>query len=139
MHKFQHILYGNFPEYWLTVKGDHLLNRSALHSGQCRINTLQALKKLQPSTLNNVEPPERTMFWNNTLRRSKSDFCMEYTRTSWRPSYSSPMRSGRNKTSGALNRAGPIYRWRDNNTFQLQISGSTQIKHLLNYTNHNCL
>jgi len=61
----------------MTVKGDHLLNTSALHSGQSRIYTLQLIKKLQQSTLNNVEPPERTMFWNNTLRRSKSDFCME--------------------------------------------------------------
>jgi len=66
-----------FSRLLMTIRGDHLLNRSALHSGQCRIYTLQPLKKLQPSTLNNVEPPERTMFWNNTLRRSKSDFCME--------------------------------------------------------------
>lgn len=51
-----------FSRLLMTIRGDHLLNRSALHSGQCRIYTLQPLKKLQPSTLNNVEPPERTMF-----------------------------------------------------------------------------
>jgi hypothetical protein len=39
----------------------------------------------------------------HSLRRSMSDFCMEKTSTSCRPSYSSPIRSGRNSTSGARN------------------------------------
>lgn len=60
-------------------------------------------------TLNNVEPPDSTIFLNKTLRRSKSDFCMEYSNTSCNPSHSSPTRSGLNSTSGARNLAGPIY------------------------------
>lgn len=33
-------------------------------------------------TLNKVEPPESTMFLNKTFLKSKSDFCIEYIKTS---------------------------------------------------------
>lgn len=62
-----------------------------------------------PKPLNKVEPPERTIFWNSILRKSISDFCIAYVSTSCIPSHSSPMRSGRNRTSGARNLAGPIW------------------------------
>lgn len=66
------------------------------------------IKITQKFTLNKVDPPDRTIFWNKTLLRSKSDFCIEYKSTSWSPSHSSPIKSGLNKTSGARKRAGPI-------------------------------
>ena len=72
-----------------------------------------------PKPLNSVDPPERTMFWKRSFRRSMSDLWMAKTRHSWRPSYSSPIRSGRKRTSGARNRAGPISR--------VDPSGSTKL------------
>lgn len=59
-------------------------------------------------TDNKVEPPASTILWYNFFRTSKSDFCMEYTNASCKPSHSSPIKSGWNKTSGARKRAGPI-------------------------------
>ncbi len=38
-----------------------------------------------------------------------SDFLIAKVSTSWIPSYSSPIKSGLNNSSGALKRAGPIY------------------------------
>lgn len=60
------------------------------------------------NTLNKVDPPDNTMFLNNTLRRSKSDFCIENINTSCNPSHSSPIKYGLNNTSGARYLAGPI-------------------------------
>ena len=57
--------------------------------------------------LNSVDPPERTIFENSVRLRSISDFLIAYVSTSWIPSHSSPIRSGRNRSSGARNRAKP--------------------------------
>ena len=62
---------------------------------------------IQYKPRNNVEPPERTMLEYRVRRRSRSDFWTANARTSWIPSYSSPMTSGRNSSSGARYREWP--------------------------------
>lgn len=57
-----------------------------------------------------VDPPDKTTLEKSIRRRSMSDFRIEYASTSCIPSNSSPIKSGRNRTSGARNFAGPIYR-----------------------------
>ena len=57
-----------------------------------------------------VDPPDKTTLEKSIRRRSMSDFRIEYASTSCIPSNSSPIKSGRKRTSGARNFAGPIYR-----------------------------
>lgn len=68
-----------------------------------------SLSRRSPKPLNKVEPPDKTMFWNRVFLRSKSDLIMELANISWMPSFSSPIRFGLNKSSGALQRHDPSY------------------------------
>lgn len=72
----------------------------------------QKAKNQQKEPLKRVEPPESTMLENNVRLKSISDFWIANTSTSCSPSHSSPIRSGRNSSSGARNRAGPICKQR---------------------------
>lgn len=66
------------------------------------------LKNKRQEPLKSVEPPDSTMLEKSVRLRPTSDFWMAKTSTSWSPSHSSPIRSGRNKSSGARKRAEPI-------------------------------
>ena len=77
--------------------------------------------------LKSVDPPDNTMFEKSVRRKSMSDFWMAKARTSCIPSHSSPIRSGRNSSSGARNRAcptcneraiPPMTMWRADGQFQ---------------------
>lgn len=59
--------------------------------------------------LQRVEPPERTTFEYRDFLRSKSALLMQSTINWWIPRYSSPISSGWNRISGALNLSAPIY------------------------------
>jgi len=83
-------------------------NKTDLQFSHWMENWKKFLTEMFALPLRSVEPPDSTMFEKRVRRRSMSDFWMAKASTSWIPSLSSPIRSGLKRSSGALNRAGPI-------------------------------
>lgn len=88
--------------HWLCYHTRHSFYSQHLILTKCSIENELIL------LLKSVDPPDKTTLEKSIRRRSMSDFRIEYARTSCIPSNSSPIKSGRNRTSGARNFAGPI-------------------------------